>query len=141
MKQKFSTKWKASKQPRKQRKYLINAPKHIRRKFLVSTLTKELRKKHGIRNIELRTGDEVEVMRGKFDGKKGKITAINMKKLRVAVENIQMTKRDGTKVNLWLSPSKLKIISVGSDDKLRFGSKEVKSENKQEKKENAQNKK
>jgi large subunit ribosomal protein L24 len=120
MKQKFSTAWKASKQPRKQRKYLANAPKHIKRKFLCSTLTKELRKKHNTRNIEVRKGDEVEVMRGKFAGKKGKVTEINMKKMMIAIDGIQMTKRDGTKVNRWIVPSKARIISLNADDKKRL---------------------
>jgi len=34
MKKIFSTHWKASKQPRKQRKYRAKAPLHIKRKFL-----------------------------------------------------------------------------------------------------------
>lgn len=127
----------ASKQPRKQRKFRINAPKHIQRKFLSSTLTKELRQKHGMRNIEIRKGDEVEVMRGKFDGKKGKVTEINMKKLKVAVENLQLTKRDGSKVNFWIAPSKLKILTLVLDDKKRIKSKV----NKESEKQNAQNKK
>jgi large subunit ribosomal protein L24 len=131
MKQKFSTKWMASSQPRKQRKFLINAPLHIKRKFLSATLTKELRKKHSRRSIEVRKGDEVEVMRGKFDGKKGKITEINIKKLRVAVEGIQATKRDGTKVNVWFSPSKLKITTLNTDDKKRIKNKQAVSETKQ----------
>lgn len=124
VKQKFSTAWKASKQPRKQRKYLINAPKHVRRKFLVSTLTKELRKKHGVRNIELRTKDEVEVMRGKFSSKRGKVTAINLKKLKVAIEGMQATKRDGAKANVWFTPSRLRIVVLNEEDKKRFTKKQ-----------------
>jgi len=42
MKQKFSTTWKASKQPRKQRKYSANAPLHIKRKMLSANLSKTL---------------------------------------------------------------------------------------------------
>src|SRR3989338_176397 len=46
MKNKFSTKWKESKQPRKQRKYRANAPLHLRKKFVNVNLSKELRKKY-----------------------------------------------------------------------------------------------
>lgn len=123
MKQKFSTSWVASKQPRKQRKYLINAPKHVKRKFMSATLSKDLRAKHNRRSIEVRMGDEVEVMRGKFDGKKGKITAFNTRKSKVAVEGLQMTKKEGTKVNVWFSPSKVKIITLDENDKTRFQNK------------------
>jgi large subunit ribosomal protein L24 len=120
MKQKFSTSWIGSTQPRKQRKYLINAPLHIRRKLMVSTLSKELRVKQGMRNVEVRKGDEVEVMRGKFDGKKGKVSSVITKKQKVSVEGLQASKRDGTKVNIWFHPSKLKIVTLNMDDKKRF---------------------
>ena len=83
MKQKFSKKWKSSKQPRKQRKYLANAPKHLRRAFMSVNLTKELRKKYGKRNLELRKGDIVKIMRGSFKKKIGKITEVDMKKIRM----------------------------------------------------------
>jgi large subunit ribosomal protein L24 len=141
MKQKFSTAWKASRQPRKQRKFRVNAPKHIQRKFLSSTLTKELRKKHGMRNIEIRKGDEVEIMRGKFDGKKGKVTEINMKKLKVAVENLQLQKRDGSKVNFWIAPAKLKILTLNLEDKKRMEKPIKQSPKEHGTKENAQDKK
>ena len=119
MKQKFSTKWKASKQPRKKRKYLANAPKHIKRKMISATLSKELRTKYG-RNIEIRKGDEVEIMRGTFKKKKGKISGISMKKMKASIEGIQRTKKDGSKVNVWIHASKLRIIGLNNDDKKRM---------------------
>jgi len=73
MKQKFSTTWKASKQPRKQRKYSANAPLHIKRKMLSANLSKPLREKHKIRNIEVRKGDKVIIMRGKFKKNKERL--------------------------------------------------------------------
>ena len=57
MKKQFSTQWNASKQPRKQRKYLANAPLHKRHKFMSANLIKELRKKYGKRNFPVRKGD------------------------------------------------------------------------------------
>jgi large subunit ribosomal protein L24 len=60
MKKEFSTQWNASKQPRKQRKYLANAPTHTRHKFISANLTKELRKKYGKRNFPLRKEDSVK---------------------------------------------------------------------------------
>ena len=71
MKKKFSKKWKASGKARKQRKYVANAPLHIKKKFLSANLSKELRKKYG-RSLQIRKGDSVKVMRGKFKGKTGK---------------------------------------------------------------------
>ena len=66
MKQKFSKTWVASKQPRKQRKYRYNAPLHIRQKLISVLLDKPLRSKYKIKNIPIRKGDDVLVMRGKF---------------------------------------------------------------------------
>lgn len=120
MKRKFSTSWKSSKQPRKQRKYLANAPFHLKHKFLSAHLSKELRKKHGKRSMPLRQGDEVLVMRGSFRKKKAKVSKTDLKKTRIALENIQRTKKDGTKVNVWFHPSALQIQSLNLDDKKRI---------------------
>ena len=133
MKKKFSKSWKGSRQPRKQRKYIANAPLHLKRKFMSAMLGKELRKKYGVRNIGVRKGDEVAVMKGKFKKKKGKITEVNMRKMRVAVEGLQMTKKDGAKVNAWFHPSNLKIVNLNVDDMRRLKRlKKVKSEEKKE---------
>ena len=128
MRQKFSKLWIRSKQPRKQRKYNYNAPLHIRRKFGSSTLDKTLRKKYGIRNIEIRKGDETKVMRGKLKGKQGKVGKVDVKKTRISIEGLQKTKKDGTKVNIWFHPSKVKIISLNLEDKRRLSQPSVKVE-------------
>ena len=120
MKREFSTKWKASKQPRKQRKYLANAPLHLRKKFVSVNLLKELRKKYGKRNIPARKGDIVKIMRGKFKKKQGKILKINSKTSRITVEGIQIKKKDGSKVNVKMQPSNLQIIELIMEDKKRI---------------------
>jgi large subunit ribosomal protein L24 len=127
MKQEFSTSWLSSSQPRKQRKYTFNAPLHIRHKFLSSHLSKDLRKKYGKRALPLRKGDEVLVMRGSFYKSKGKISQVDLKDSKVAIEGIQRTKKDGSKVNLYFYPSNLSIISLNLDDKRRLPSKETPS--------------
>nr|AJS12669.1 50S ribosomal protein L24P [uncultured archaeon] len=119
MKKQFSTSWKASKRPGKQRKYIARAPIHLRKKFLAVNLSRELRKKHGRRNISLRKGDFVLVMRGKFRKKTGKVIAINKKRLMVEIEGIQVKKSDGSKANIKFSPSLLQITELNTDDKKR----------------------
>jgi len=120
MKQKFSTQWLSSVQARKQRKYRYNAPLHTKHRFLSAHLSAELRKKHGKRNIPLRKGDEVLIMRGSFAKKKGKITEVDLKRSSVAIENINIAKKDGTKVNVYLNPSNLLIQSLNLDDHKRL---------------------
>jgi large subunit ribosomal protein L24 len=137
MKQKFSKKWKASKQPRKQRKYLANAPLHIRRIFLSSNLSEDIRKKHNRRSFSLRKGDKVKVMRGKFKGKEGKVNVVNLSTRKVSIEGLQIQKKDGTKVNIFFHPSNLQIQELNLEDKKRIkslgkGAKEEKSEKKGE---------
>lgn len=103
---------------------------------MAATLDKVLRKKYGKRNLELKKGDEVKVMRGEFKGKTGKVLEVDRKKVRVTIEGIHRTKKDGNKVKVWFHPSKLKIIKVDEGDKKRF-----KDRKKKEEKENAQEKK
>ncbi|MBC8435279.1 50S ribosomal protein L24 [archaeon] len=134
MKQKFSTKWKASKQVRKQRKYLHNLPLHLQNKIISSHLSKELRDKYGMRNISIRTGDEVKVMRGSFKGKQGKVTKVEMQNNRVSIDGIQRKKMDGTKIDAWIRPSALMIKTLNLDDKKRIKTKMEKKTNALEKK-------
>jgi len=119
MKQKFSKNWIASKQPRKQRKYRANAPLHIKRKFMSANLDKELRKKYGKRSFVLKKGDSVKIMIGKFKKKTGKIGSVDLKKSRVSIEGIQRTKKDGSKVNIWFTPSNLQIKELNLEDSKR----------------------
>lgn len=136
MKKEFSKSWKASKAPRKQRKYLANAPLHERKKFISVNLSKELRKKYGKRNISLKKGDEVKVMRGKFKGKKGKISRVMLKEGRAFIEGIQIKKSDGSKSDVKMQPSNLQIVELNLEDKKRKLEQKVQS-NKSTKKENA----
>nr|AJS11625.1 50S ribosomal protein L24P [uncultured archaeon] len=141
MKKKFNTSWKSSKQPRKQRKYLANAPLHIKKKFVSVNLSKELRKKYGKRNIPVKKGDSVKIMNGKFKDKQGKVTKVNLNKSKIIIEGLQIKKQDGSKVNIYLQPSNMQIIELNLEDKKRSKSLESginiehKKEEKSEKKE------
>ncbi len=120
MKSLFSTSWKSSIQPRKQHKYNHNAPLHLRHKFLSTHLSKELRKKYGKRNLPLRKGDEVLVVRGAFKKKKAKVVSVDHFRTRATLEGLQRTKKDGTKIPVIFSPRALQIISLNLDDKRRL---------------------
>ena len=135
MKKKFSTAWKASKQPRKQRKYKANAPLHLRKKVLSVSLSKDLKKKYGIRNIPLRKEDMIKVLRGKFKKKQGKVKSIKLKLEKIYIEGIQTKKNDGSKVDVPLRASNLQIIELNTDDKRRMKRIEVVKDKKQESKE------
>ncbi|MGY4884217.1 MAG: 50S ribosomal protein L24 [Nanobdellota archaeon] len=138
MEKKFSTHWKASSQPRKQRKYRANAPLHLRKEFVSINLSKELRKKIGKRNLPAKKGDKVKICVGKFKGKTGKILEVNLKKSKIIVEDVQVKKQDGSKANFKLQPSNLQIIDL-ADRKLSVKKETAKKENPKNK--NKENKK
>lgn len=122
MKQEWSKSWRRSVQPRKQRKYVYNAPLHIARSFMATPLSKELVKKHSINNIIVRKGDKVKVLRGQFKGKTGGVEAVKIKDGRIAVEGVTFTGRDGKKKSYLIHPSKVVIIELNLEDKKRKAS-------------------
>nr|AJS11915.1 50S ribosomal protein L24P [uncultured archaeon] len=130
MKRKFSTAWKSSSQPRKQRKYRANAPLHLKKKFVNANLSKELHKKYRRKNIPLRKDDVVKIMRGKYKKKQGKILKVFLKLSKVEIEGIQVKKQDGSQANVKLQPSNLQIITLNLDDKKRIA--KLKNEKKEE---------
>jgi len=142
--------WIRSKKPRKQRKYVYNAPLHVQQKLVNVHLSLELRKKYGKRNVGVRKEDKVKIMRGQFKGKTGKVVAVNLKKQKVYVEGIENVRKEGTKAYYPLQPSNLMITELFLDDKKRKAllerknkkavTKEVKVEKKEVKKPIKENK-
>ena len=119
MKSKFSKTWKSSKQPRKQRKYRYNAPLHIRGKFINAHLSPELRKKYNFRSLRLKTGDKVKIMRGQHKGKEEKVIEIDLKKSKVYLDKIIVTRIDGNTAKIPFNTSNLMITDLDLSDKKR----------------------
>ncbi len=119
MKQSWSREWNSSVQPRKQRKFRYNAPLHVRHKLVSANLSEFQRKELGRRSLPLRKGDEIEVMRGSFKGFKGQIERVDLKRLKVYVENMNVKKADGTEVAKAVDPSNIRITKPNLDDKMR----------------------
>jgi large subunit ribosomal protein L24 len=108
-----------TKQARKQRKYLATAPLHIKQKLVHAHLSKELREKHNKRSLGLKKGDKVKIMRGQFKKISGNVEKIDLKKGKAIVTGIEMTKKDGSKVNYPLNVSNLMITELNLEDKKR----------------------
>ena len=111
-----------SKKPSKQRKFLREAPLHNRRKMMSAHLSPELRKEYNKRNVPVKKGDQVYVMRGKFKKRSGAVARVDRKKYRVYIEGIMVKKTDGTERQAPIHPSKLKIIKLNLDDRMRVES-------------------
>ncbi len=112
--------WTESKKPAKQRKYVYQAPLHIRTSFMGSHLSKELQKKYGTRTLTVRKGDKVKIERGDYKGITGKINRVDRKNIRIYVDGAQRTKSDGSKSFYALHPSNVLIIDLHTDDKRRM---------------------
>jgi len=112
-----------SKQPRKQRKALYNAPAHARGKHLSATLSKDLRADLGRRSLPLRTGDKVRVLRGEFKGHEGEVLGVDYKSYKVTIEEVTFSKSDGTPIFLPIDPSNLMIIDANTKDNRRLKNK------------------
>lgn len=110
-----------SSQPRKQRKSRYQAPLHIRHKLMGAMLSPELRKKHGIKSISVRSGDTVKVLRGDHKGKEGKVAAVNLKKMTITVDGVSVAKSDGTEVPRPVHPSSVMITKLETKDEKRLG--------------------
>ena len=93
---------------------------------MAANLSKELRKKYKKRSMGLRKGDRVKVMRGQFKKHTGKIERINLKRAKIFVEGVSITKKDGSKALYPLHPSNLQIMELNIEDKFRREKLEVK---------------
>lgn len=118
----------SSKQPRKQRKKLYNLPLHLRWHLMTVLLSDELRKELGIKRLGVHKGDTVRILRGDWKGHEGKVTKIDLKRIRIYVEGVTVKKADGTDVFYPIHPSKAMIVKLGEIDDVRKKIIERKSE-------------
>jgi large subunit ribosomal protein L24 len=108
-----------SSKPRKQRKVLYEAAWHKRHKMLSALLSKELRDKYARRSLPIRKGDVVRIMRGDHVGEEGKVIKVDYDKYRIVVDGVKRERIDGTTVFLPIHPSKVTLVKLSLDDKIR----------------------
>ncbi|MCC6042991.1 MAG: 50S ribosomal protein L24 [Candidatus Verstraetearchaeota archaeon] len=108
-----------TKQPRRQRRFLYQAPNHIRHKLMSAHLSEELKKQYPFRSLPVRTGDVVMVMRGDHKGHTGKVIRLDHEKYRIYIEGLVRKKADGSEVPIPVHPSKVQIIKLNLDDEWR----------------------
>lgn len=108
-----------SRQPRKQRRSLFQAPLHKRQKLVSAPLSRELRDRYGVKSLPVRKGDKVRVMRGDFKGHEGNVVRVDLRKLRVYIDGVTLKKADGTPVFRPIHPSNLMIVSLNLKDEWR----------------------
>ncbi|KAI8988482.1 translation protein SH3-like domain-containing protein [Mycotypha africana] len=100
---------------RKSRKAHFTATSDVRRKIMSAPLSKELREKYGVRSIPVRKDDEVQIVRGTYKGREGKITQVYRKKWVIHVDRVAREKVNGATVPIGLSASKVVITNLKLD--------------------------
>merc|ERR1712098_822532 len=101
---------------RKNRARYFQAPSHIRRRFMSTPLSKELRQKYNVRSIPIRKDDEVQVVRGHYKGQQvGKVVSVYRKKYCIYIERIQREKANGASVYVGIHPSKVCVVKLKMD--------------------------
>ncbi|MCS7136224.1 MAG: 50S ribosomal protein L24 [Nitrososphaerota archaeon] len=108
-----------SKKPRKQRRFLYNAPLHKLSKLMSAHLSPELRGKYGRRSFPVRKGDTVKILVGEFKGVEGKVTGVDRRRQVVYVENVTIKRADGRVKPRPIHVSNVMITSLNLEDKYR----------------------
>mmetsp|Transcript_7871 Transcript_7871/g.13599 ORF Transcript_7871/g.13599 Transcript_7871/m.13599 type:complete len:144 (-) Transcript_7871:152-583(-) len=100
---------------RKSRKAHFTAPSSERRKIMSAALSSELRTKYGVRSVPIRKDDEVQVVRGTYKKREGKVVQCYRKKWVIHIERITREKVNGATVNVGVDPSKCIITKLKLD--------------------------
>ncbi|GMI22074.1 hypothetical protein TeGR_g11034 [Tetraparma gracilis] len=100
---------------RKSRKAQFSADSESRRKMMACQLSKELRLKHNVRSMPVRAEDEVQVVRGAFKNREGKVVAVLRKKWVIHIERITREKANGSTLQVGIDASKCVITKLKMD--------------------------
>jgi large subunit ribosomal protein L24 len=103
----------------KVRKRLFTASLHIKSARVSAHLSDDLKSKYSKNSIRVRKGDTVKVLRGAYEGVEGKIQTVNIKTCRIIVEGITREKVAGGTTPVEIHVSKVMIVGLNLDDKLR----------------------
>jgi len=114
MKRKSST-------PGKQRKRRAEAPLHVKQRMVSCHLDRPLIREYNVRSMPVKKGDIVKIIRGGegVRGTEAKVANVDLKKLKITIENITHAKADGTQKALPVDPSNCIITKLDLSDPLR----------------------
>ncbi|KAA8522596.1 hypothetical protein F0562_013043 [Nyssa sinensis] len=100
---------------RKNRKAHFTAPSSVRRVLMSAPLSTDLRSKYNVRSMPVRKDDEVQVVRGTYKGREGKVVQVYRRKWVIHIERITREKVNGSTVNVGINPSKVLITKLRLD--------------------------
>jgi large subunit ribosomal protein L24 len=81
-------------QPRKQRRASFQASSFDRHRQVSVSLSRELRGRYKRRALPLRKGDTVRIISGSFKGREERVSKVDMRTLRVTLDNVTIKKVD-----------------------------------------------
>ena len=131
----------ASKNPGKQRRTNSKAALHVQRKRLRARLVTDDPELQAIRSVTVRTGDEVEVLRGDFGnpnsvktdsrgkrlgqsrgraGVKAKVARVDTNRGMIYVDGLTISTADGKEEGVPIRPSNLVVTNLYDGDPLRI---------------------
>ncbi len=120
-----------SKSPNKQRKAQYNAPLHTKRKRVTARLQLDSNDKRfeGIRNITVRVGDTVRVVRGDYahggkrertnEQKSGAILSVDSNSGRLTIEGCTIINSNNQEEPYPIHVSNVVVVKIDESDKLR----------------------
>ena len=105
----------------KQRKARANAPLHLKKRMVSAHLDSALMKEFNVRSVPVRTGDTVKIIRGNKDFKtsEAKVAHVDLRNLKIIVENITIPKADGTQKPKPVDPSDVLLTKLDLSDPWR----------------------
>jgi large subunit ribosomal protein L24 len=111
----------SSTKARKQRKARANAPLHKKRRMVSAHLDSALMKEYNVRSVAVRKGDTVRVIRGDKDFKasESKVASIDLKHMKLIIENVTVPKADGTQKPKPVDPSNVLLTKLELSDPWR----------------------
>jgi len=113
----------ASSKARKQRKAHWNAPLHKKRRMVSAHLDSALMSEYNVRSLPVRKGDTVKIIRGAKDFRTGeaKVANVDVKGMKIIIENITIPKADGTQKPKPVDPSDVLLTKLDLSDPWRKG--------------------
>ena len=100
-------------------KQIYKAPLHKKSASISAILSKDLRTKYKRRNVRVKAGDVVKIMRGEFKDVEGKVNKVHTDTGRLEIEGVQREKLRGGNAPVLIHASNVMVTSLDLGDELR----------------------
>jgi len=104
---------------RKARKAHFQAPSHIRRIMMAVHLSKELAQKWKVSSTPVRKDDEVQITKGRYKGRDGKIVSCIRRSYSLHIEKLTREKANGATVYVPVKPNYCVVTKLKLDKNRR----------------------